>query len=115
MTVWGWFPEVFLFLSLASDGFLSQCLRDPEKLSIMGLNPGKLDRPDRLQDNFEPCFINMLKVRIWFRLSKFFDQFYVVYSAFVFDCNLGIVAKQTINFQKLFVEFSRLQMKSVSF
>jgi hypothetical protein len=39
-----------------------QCLQEPHKLALCGLDPGKLNRPDRLQDNFEPHLTNLLKV-----------------------------------------------------
>ncbi|KAG6554096.1 hypothetical protein Mapa_004011 [Marchantia paleacea] len=41
--------------------FKYQCLQDPTKLSLCGLNPQDLHRPDRLQDNFEMGLVNLLK------------------------------------------------------
>jgi len=41
--------------------FKYQCLQEPHKLALCGLDPGKLNRPDRLQDNFEPHLTNLLK------------------------------------------------------
>ncbi|XP_068657695.1 uncharacterized protein [Aristolochia californica] len=42
-------------------GFHSQCLEKPEKLALCGLDPHRLHRPDRLQDNSRPHLVNILK------------------------------------------------------
>ncbi|XP_042508713.1 probable starch synthase 4, chloroplastic/amyloplastic isoform X1 [Macadamia integrifolia] len=42
-------------------GFDSQCLEQPEKLAICGLDSSRLHRPDRLQDNIRKHLINILK------------------------------------------------------
>lgn len=39
----------------------SQYLEQPEKLALCGLDPSKLNRPDRLQDNKKPHLVNTLK------------------------------------------------------
>ncbi|KAJ0966491.1 hypothetical protein J5N97_023408 [Dioscorea zingiberensis] len=39
----------------------SQCLEQPEKLALCGLNPSRLHRPDRLQDNKKTHLVNVLK------------------------------------------------------
>ncbi|XP_021632907.1 probable starch synthase 4, chloroplastic/amyloplastic isoform X2 [Manihot esculenta] len=46
---------------LTCHGFESQGLEQPEKLVLCGLDPGRLHRPDRLQDNSKPHIINILK------------------------------------------------------
>ncbi|XP_051127423.1 uncharacterized protein LOC127248907 isoform X2 [Andrographis paniculata] len=46
---------------LSCQGFDSQCLEQPEKLALCGLDPMRLIRPDRLQDNNKPHLINLLK------------------------------------------------------
>lgn len=56
-----------------------QCLRDPHKLAICGLDPEQLNRPDRLQDDLEPRFINMLKVQPNSDRALF-DEIYAYYS-----------------------------------
>ncbi|XP_037491440.1 probable starch synthase 4, chloroplastic/amyloplastic, partial [Jatropha curcas] len=38
----------------------SQCLEQPDKLELCGLDPGKLHRPDRLQDNTKTHLVNIL-------------------------------------------------------
>ncbi|KAM1818804.1 hypothetical protein ACFX11_000561 [Malus domestica] len=39
----------------------SQCLEHPEKLELCGLDPARLHRPDRLQDNTKAHLVNILK------------------------------------------------------
>lgn len=46
---------------LTCQGFGSQCLEPPEKLGLCGLDPSRLDRPDRLQDNTKMHLVNVLK------------------------------------------------------
>eukprot|EP01018_Ginkgo_biloba_P002300 Gb_24148 [translate_table: standard] len=41
--------------------FSSQGVQEPEKLGLCGLDPHRLHRPDRLQDNVEPGLVNLLK------------------------------------------------------
>ncbi|KNA05722.1 hypothetical protein SOVF_186690 isoform C [Spinacia oleracea] len=42
-------------------GFAPQCLEQPEKLELCGLDPSRLNRPDRLQDNTKAHLVNILK------------------------------------------------------
>eukprot|EP00268_Persea_americana_P010070 TRINITY_DN1404_c1_g1_i1.p1 TRINITY_DN1404_c1_g1~~TRINITY_DN1404_c1_g1_i1.p1 ORF type:complete len:694 (-),score=123.12 TRINITY_DN1404_c1_g1_i1:359-2440(-) len=42
-------------------GFSSQCLEHPDKLALCGLDPPRLHRPDRLQDNIKTHLVNVLK------------------------------------------------------
>ncbi|KAL3526942.1 hypothetical protein ACH5RR_011598 [Cinchona calisaya] len=46
---------------LTCRSFDSQCLEQPEKLALCGLDPLKLHRPDRLQDNNKAHMVNILK------------------------------------------------------
>ncbi|KAK6151094.1 hypothetical protein DH2020_016026 [Rehmannia glutinosa] len=46
---------------LTCQGFDSQCLEQPEKLALCGLDPSTLLRPDRLQDNNKSHLVNILK------------------------------------------------------
>ncbi|XP_050205429.1 probable starch synthase 4, chloroplastic/amyloplastic [Mercurialis annua] len=46
---------------LTCHGLDSQCLEKPDKLALCGLDPGRLHRPDRLQDNAKTQFVNILK------------------------------------------------------
>ncbi|KAI3451863.1 hypothetical protein Pfo_008528 [Paulownia fortunei] len=46
---------------LTCQGFDSQCLEQPEKLALCGLDPSRLLRPDRLQDNKKSHLVNILK------------------------------------------------------
>ncbi|KAE8706994.1 putative starch synthase 4 [Hibiscus syriacus] len=46
---------------LTCQGFDSQCLDEPDKLALCGLDPGRLDRPDRLQDTSKTHLVNVLK------------------------------------------------------
>ncbi|WCJ31610.1 Glycogen synthase [Euphorbia peplus] len=39
----------------------SQCLETPDKLALCGLDPDRLHRPDRLQDDADTKFVNILK------------------------------------------------------
>ncbi|KAJ4714627.1 Starch synthase, chloroplastic/amyloplastic [Melia azedarach] len=39
----------------------SQCLEHPDKLALCGLDPARLYRPDRLQDNTKTHLVNILK------------------------------------------------------
>lgn len=41
-----------------------QCLEVPNMLELCGLDPHKLHRPDRLQDNSETNLVNVLKVSL---------------------------------------------------
>ncbi|XP_030974392.1 glycogen synthase isoform X4 [Quercus lobata] len=46
---------------LTCHDFDSQCLEQPDKLSLCGLDPPRLHRPDRLQDNTKTHLVNILK------------------------------------------------------
>ncbi|XVF17434.1 hypothetical protein REPUB_Repub10bG0121900 [Reevesia pubescens] len=46
---------------LTCHGFDSQCLEEPDKLALCGLDPGRLHRPDRLQDTAKTHLVNILK------------------------------------------------------
>ncbi|XP_073283342.1 probable starch synthase 4, chloroplastic/amyloplastic isoform X3 [Primulina huaijiensis] len=46
---------------LTCQSFDSQCLEQPEKLALCGLDPSTLHRPDRLQDNNKAHLVNILK------------------------------------------------------
>ncbi|KAK4393532.1 putative starch synthase 4, chloroplastic/amyloplastic [Sesamum angolense] len=46
---------------LTCQGFDSQCLEQPEKLALCGLDPSRLLRPDRLQDDNKSHLVNILK------------------------------------------------------
>ncbi|OMO56382.1 hypothetical protein CCACVL1_26604 [Corchorus capsularis] len=46
---------------LTCHDFDSQCLEEPDKLALCGLDPGRLNRPDRLQDTSETNLVNILK------------------------------------------------------
>ncbi|KAK9285332.1 hypothetical protein L1049_024523 [Liquidambar formosana] len=46
---------------LTCHGFDSQCLAEPDKLALCGLDPSRLHRPDRLQDNIKMHLVNILK------------------------------------------------------
>ncbi|KAJ4833324.1 hypothetical protein Tsubulata_000539 [Turnera subulata] len=48
-------------IMLTCHGFNSQCLEQPEKLELCGLDPARLHRPDRLQDNAKTHLVNILK------------------------------------------------------
>ncbi|XP_056173376.1 uncharacterized protein LOC115685240 isoform X2 [Syzygium oleosum] len=39
----------------------SQCLEQPQKLALSGLEPARLHRPDRFQDNARASLVNLLK------------------------------------------------------
>ncbi|GKU98730.1 hypothetical protein SLEP1_g11691 [Rubroshorea leprosula] len=46
---------------LTCHGLDSQCLEQPDKLALCGLDPSRLNRPDRLQDNAKTHLVNILK------------------------------------------------------
>ncbi|GMI86542.1 hypothetical protein HRI_002323500 [Hibiscus trionum] len=46
---------------LTCQGFDSQGLDEPDKLALCGLDPGRLNRPDRLQDTAKTHLVNILK------------------------------------------------------
>ncbi|XP_059642436.1 probable starch synthase 4, chloroplastic/amyloplastic isoform X2 [Cornus florida] len=46
---------------LTCHGFNSQCLEQPDKLALCGLDPSRLHRPDRFQDNSKTHLVNILK------------------------------------------------------
>lgn len=46
---------------LTCHDFDSQCLEQPDKISLCGLEPPRLHRPDRLQDNTKAHLVNILK------------------------------------------------------
>ncbi|XP_022894653.1 glycogen synthase isoform X1 [Olea europaea var. sylvestris] len=57
---------------LTCQGFDSQCLEQPEKLALCGLDPSRLYRLDRLQDNKKAHLVNILKVGcIYSDISEF--------------------------------------------
>ncbi|KAL3813735.1 hypothetical protein ACJIZ3_015003 [Penstemon smallii] len=43
------------------DVFVNKCLEQPEKLALCGLDPSRLHRPDRLQDDNKAHLVNILK------------------------------------------------------
>ncbi|OWM66155.1 hypothetical protein CDL15_Pgr013372 [Punica granatum] len=43
------------------DIFVKQCLEQPDKLALCGLDPAQLHRLDRLQDNAKASLVNLLK------------------------------------------------------
>ncbi|KAK8716567.1 hypothetical protein V6N13_043873 [Hibiscus sabdariffa] len=43
------------------DIFAKQCLEEANKLALCGLDPGRLNRPDRLQDTAKTHLVNILK------------------------------------------------------
>ncbi|MBA0707127.1 hypothetical protein Golax_019203, partial [Gossypium laxum] len=43
------------------DIFAKQCLDEPDKLALCGLDPGRLHRPDRFQDTAKTHLVNILK------------------------------------------------------
>ncbi|KAM0057773.1 putative starch synthase, catalytic domain-containing protein [Helianthus debilis subsp. tardiflorus] len=49
---------------LTCQSLKSQCLEQPDKLAMCGLDPAKLHRHDRLQDNNKPHLVNILKAGI---------------------------------------------------
>ncbi|KAL8044692.1 hypothetical protein ABFS82_08G063100 [Erythranthe guttata] len=49
---------------LTCQGFGSQCLEQPEKLALCGLDPSSLFQPDRLQDNNKSHLVNILKAGV---------------------------------------------------
>lgn len=46
---------------LTCQSFKSQCLEQPDKLAMCGLDPARLHHHDRLQDNNKPHLVNILK------------------------------------------------------
>ncbi|XAR51436.1 hypothetical protein NMG60_11006067 [Bertholletia excelsa] len=46
---------------LTCHSFDAQCLEQPDKLSLCGLDPSRLHRPDRFQDNSNTHLVNILK------------------------------------------------------
>ncbi|KAK6923211.1 Starch synthase, catalytic domain [Dillenia turbinata] len=46
---------------LSCQGFETQCLEQPDKLALCGLDASSLHRPDRLQDNTGSHLVNILK------------------------------------------------------
>nr|KJB18123.1 hypothetical protein B456_003G034900 [Gossypium raimondii] len=46
---------------LTCQGFDSQCLDEPDKLALCGLDPDRLHRPDRFQDTAKTHLVNILK------------------------------------------------------
>lgn len=46
---------------LTCQSFDSQCVEPPDKLALCGLDPSRLHRPDRLQDNSKAHLVNILK------------------------------------------------------
>ncbi|KAH9300817.1 hypothetical protein KI387_012400, partial [Taxus chinensis] len=62
------FWDIFVHQGLGSTRILFtchdfeyQCVQQPKKLGLCGLDPEQLHRPDRLQDNLEPRLVNLLK------------------------------------------------------
>ncbi|KAL5819915.1 hypothetical protein ACOSQ4_023757 [Xanthoceras sorbifolium] len=62
------FWDIFVKQGLGSTRILltcqsldSQCLEHPDKLALCGLDPARLHRPDRLQDNNKTHLVNILK------------------------------------------------------
>ncbi|XP_076939604.1 putative starch synthase 4, chloroplastic/amyloplastic isoform X1 [Bidens hawaiensis] len=51
-------------IMLTCQSFKSQCLEKPDKLALCGLDPAKLHRHDRFQDNNKPHLVNILKAGI---------------------------------------------------
>lgn len=85
-------------LVLTCHDFRYQCLRDPHKLAICGLDPEQLNRPDRLQDDLEPRFINMLKGGIVY--SNIVTTVSPIYAADVLTKEHGYDLHVTLNTHK---------------
>lgn len=49
---------------LTCQSFNSQCLEQPDKLALCGLDPAKMHRHDRFQDNNKPHLVNILKAGV---------------------------------------------------
>ncbi|KAJ9564133.1 hypothetical protein OSB04_000099, partial [Centaurea solstitialis] len=49
---------------LTCQNFNSQCLEQPDKLAMCGLDPARLHRHDRLQDDNKPHLVNILKAGV---------------------------------------------------
>ncbi|XP_009791048.1 probable starch synthase 4, chloroplastic/amyloplastic isoform X1 [Nicotiana sylvestris] len=51
-------------IMLTCQSFESQCVEQPEKLALCGLDPHRLHRSDRLQDNNKSHLVNVLKAGV---------------------------------------------------
>lgn len=59
------FLHFFLFnFCHGNNEIMDQCLEEPRKLSLCGLDPWSLHKPDRFQDSTNTELVNILKVRI---------------------------------------------------
>ncbi|KAD3640847.1 hypothetical protein E3N88_30070 [Mikania micrantha] len=73
---------------LTCQSFKSQCLEQPDKLALCGLDPAKLHRHDRLQDNNKPHLVNILKVINSIKYTKYI---YMLDFDILKYCQAGIV------------------------
>ncbi|KAI5068129.1 hypothetical protein GOP47_0016474 [Adiantum capillus-veneris] len=64
--------------------FKYQCLQEPAKLGLCGLDPVRLHRADRLQDIVQPNFVNILKGGIVFS-----NKVTTMSSAYAYDLDHG--------------------------
>uniref|UniRef100_A0A7I4AQ84 starch synthase n=1 Tax=Physcomitrium patens TaxID=3218 RepID=A0A7I4AQ84_PHYPA len=95
---WEHYAHQDIRLVLTCHDFRYQCLRDPHKLAICGLDPEQLNRPDRLQDDLEPRFINMLKGGIVY--SNIVTTVSPIYAADVLTKEHGYDLHVTLNTHK---------------
>lgn len=56
--------SIIIYLFLLNIAYFLQCLEQPKKLELCGLDPHRLNRPDRFQDNTKMNLVNVLKVNV---------------------------------------------------
>ncbi|XP_048232835.1 glycogen synthase isoform X2 [Ricinus communis] len=81
----------------------SQCLEKPDMLALCGLDPGRLHRPDRLQDNAKTQFVNILKGGIVYSNKVVIVSSIHSKSRFIQDLSRGLGPTLSIHQDKLLV------------
>ncbi|EEF33487.1 starch synthase, putative [Ricinus communis] len=81
----------------------SQCLEKPDMLALCGLDPGRLHRPNRLQDNAKTQFVNILKGGIVYSNKVVIVSSIHSKSRFIQDLSHGLGPTLSIHQDKLLV------------
>ncbi|KAH7520376.1 hypothetical protein FEM48_Zijuj08G0137400 [Ziziphus jujuba var. spinosa] len=85
------------------DIFVKQSLEQPDKLSLCGLDPARLHRPDRLQDNTNKLLINILKGGVVYSNKVIFLSSIHSKSRIIYGPNHGLEPTLDIHKDKLVV------------
>ncbi|XP_057983646.1 probable starch synthase 4, chloroplastic/amyloplastic [Malania oleifera] len=88
---------------LTCHGFDIQCIEQPDKLALCGLDPSRLHRPDRLQDNTKTHLVNILKGGVVYSNKVVIMSFMHSKGRFIRSLNHGLEPTLAIHKDKLLI------------